>query len=106
MSTWTERESRELTVALVVEDGHRMRLVGDERRTAVERMTAAGHDRATIAFRLCITVKRLENWAAENNVTLPRTQGAAWWVAVAHPHRGLERRRHYTAGRQAGRVPA
>lgn len=105
MNAWTEQDSLDLTVALVVEDGRPMPLVGAERRAAVEQMIAAGLDANAMADRLCISAVRFRKWAHRAGIRLPKPE-AAWWVAVAHPHRELGRRRHYAARRQTGRVAA
>lgn len=71
VTEWTARDSDTLTVTLVARDGHRLPLVGDERRAAVEAMIRAGLPTTTIAHRLCITTPALYRWASRVRVSLP-----------------------------------
>lgn len=100
MSTWTEQDSLNLTVALVVEDGYRMPLVGAERLAAVQQMIAAGMDSRSVADRLCISLDQLRNWSRAEGIRWPgRTQG--WWVAVAQPSGSAEAKARRKAAREA-----
>lgn len=105
-ATWTEQDSINLTVTLVVRDRHHMPLYGAERRAVVERMVADGHTRQEIAERLCITAEALRKWAKQYDVTLPEPKSRPWWVEVAQPSSRAEYRRRYHRDYQAGRVAA
>lgn len=103
-NAWTEQDSVDLTIALVADDGHRMPLVGPERRAAVERMVATGVDHDTMAARLYITPTQLTRWAYRVGFQLPKPE-PAWTALIAHPSRRTEYRRQYETN-YAGRAAA
>jgi hypothetical protein len=103
VTTWTDQDSRDLTVALVAVDGHRMPLRGDERAEALRLMAGLGLDRQTIATRLCLTVPAVTRAARYYGVTLPSmVEPQHWTVAVYDrskaPGRWARRKRRQTEG--------
>lgn len=102
MTTWTEHDSRRLTVAFVAIDGHRMRLRGDERAEAIRAMRARGLDTKTIAERLYLSVEALHAWASKHGIPLPSVQPSQpWWVEVACPSSATRNRRRQKQAQRA-----
>lgn len=111
MSTWTDADSRALTVELVVEDGHNLPLRGEERAAAIRAMVARGLDIQTIATRLCVDdLETLRAFARRWQIDLPPTQPPQpWWVEVACPSdskAGRARQPHAQRARTAARSHA
>jgi hypothetical protein len=101
---WTDADSRALSVALVVEDGHRIALRGAERAEAVRIMVRRGLSTETIADRLRIKTESLRLWARRHGITLPSmVEPQAWWVEVAWPSMSSEARA-YRKRRKADRA--
>lgn len=105
--SWSIEDSRALSVALVVRDGHRLPLRGVEREVAVEAMIARGLDAETMAERLRITPDALRAFARHHNIAIPKANPQPWWVAIAQPSRtsaAQRRQRREQADRQAKTV--
>lgn len=86
MSDWTDTDSVTLSAALVAHDGHRMRLRGPERETAVRLMVDRGLDGRTMAHRLCLDYDAFRTWASRNGIRIPRPEHPeAWARAVLEP---------------------
>lgn len=94
--SWTIEDSRALSIALVVRDGHRLPLRGIEREAAVEAMIARGLDAETMAERLRITPDALRAFARHHNIVIPKANPQPWWVAVAQPSGTSAARRRQT----------
>lgn len=94
LPAWTEADSRNLTVALVAIDGYRMQLAGADRAAAVRTMVARGLDTETIAYRLHLEVRALQQFALRHRIALPPAKPPQpWWVAVATPSSATRARR-------------
>lgn len=84
MSTWSEKDSIDLSARLVAHDGYRMPLVGAERRAAAEQMIGLGMNTRAMADRLCIGMEEMRRWLHEQGLRAPQPR-QAWWVVVAQP---------------------
>lgn len=70
-AAWTDEDSIRLTAALVILDGHEMRLDRAERIAAIRLGTAKGLSREVMAKRLGISATTLFNFAKRYELELP-----------------------------------
>lgn len=73
-------EPDELAIKLVVLDGHRMKLKGEERTEAIRLMTERKVPSKIMAWRLCIHYETLRRAASRANITLPDKVKEAHWT--------------------------
>jgi len=103
---WTEEDSDRLTAALVVLDGHRMRLSSSERVQAIGLAVRCGLDRETLAGRIGISSRALAKFAERHKLQLPPPEQYLGYSQLATSSNRPERRQErYHRTRSATAVP-